>query len=257
MFDDWCEIDEDDLDEGKTLLLLSERDGMRPAIQPELVGRIRSHYDRLENIEDDLEELGYLGAAAILAERLPTTPRARSAELGEILATEFMEYQTGFRFPVRRLRYKDGREMALRGDDFLGVETDDENNLYYLKGESKSGTNISRPVVNDARGKLSEYDGRPTPISLLFVTDRLLEADGEDRRLGRRIRNEVARRTIPASRITHALFTLWAQVTAGALREDLKNSDEAHPQLSAGFRIADHRQFIDTIYEEAANLGDD
>ncbi len=46
--------------------------------------------------------------------------------MGEILATEFIEFQTEFRIPVRRLRYKDGREMALRGDDFLGVNEDED-----------------------------------------------------------------------------------------------------------------------------------
>jgi hypothetical protein len=39
----------------------------------------------------------------------------------EILATELVEEEIGLRVPVRRLRYKDGRNMPMRGDDFIGA----------------------------------------------------------------------------------------------------------------------------------------
>jgi hypothetical protein len=61
-----------------------------------------------------------------------------SGELGEILATELVEEMMDYEVPVRRLRYKDGREMALRGDDFIGIRVNAAGNLHLLKGESKS-----------------------------------------------------------------------------------------------------------------------
>lgn len=257
MFDDWCDIDEADFGERKTLFSLTEKDGGRAAINGQLVTCVRSHYDALERIAEDVARLGFPGAGAILSERLPRTLRARSGELGEILAMEFIEAQSGFRIPVRRLRYKDGREMALRGDDFLGVSKDDENHLLLLKGESKSRQRVVRPVIADARSRLSADDGRPTPISLLFVADRLLEADGEDADLGRTLRDEIALKAVPARRITHALFTLSGNDPTDELSRDMDAADGTHAHISANLEVQDHRAFIAEIYEEAGNLGDD
>ena len=256
MFDDWCEIEEVSESDRKTLYLLDERENGRDAVQDHLIEQVRCHYDDLQQIEEDIKRLGFPGASAILRERLPTTPRARSGEMGEILATEFIEFQTDFRIPVRRLRYKDGRDMALRGDDFLGINSNDER-LSLLKGEAKSGQKVSNGVVEDAREKLSAEDGRPTAISLLFVADRLLEEEGDDRELGRLIRDEIALGEVPPQRITHGLFTLWANIADKALEDDLDAADGAHTHISVGFQIHDHRDFIAEIYEEAGNFGDD
>jgi hypothetical protein len=137
LFDAWCNLDETK-DKRKRLWLLTERDGAREDIQAELADAMRSHYDRQERIAEDVDRLGYAAAAKILKAVLPQGAKARSGDLGEILATELVEEKTEFTVPIRRLRYKDGREMALRGDDFIGVGFDDDNRLWLLKGESKS-----------------------------------------------------------------------------------------------------------------------
>ena len=98
-----------------------EKDGGRDEIRDDLAETIRSHYDRLERIAEDVDRLGYKVAAKILSEVMPQTPKGRSGDLGEILATELVEEEIGLRVPVRRLRYKDGRNMAMRGDDFIGA----------------------------------------------------------------------------------------------------------------------------------------
>ncbi len=257
MLDEWLQIDEDQFDERKTLFRLTEKQGGRAAVADRIIERVRSHYDDLEHIADDVDRLGFPGASEILRERLPRTPRARSGEMGEILAIEFIEFQTGFRIPVRRLRYKDGREMALRGDDFLGIDDDEDERLSFLKGEAKSGQAVTNAVITDARDRLSKDDGRPTPISLLFVADRLLDAEGDDKELGRRIRDEVARRTVPPQRISHGLFTLSGNVPQDALEDDLDAADEVHIHISANLHVQDHQAFIAEIYEEAGHLGDD
>ena len=188
---------------------------------------------------------------------MPRTPRARSGEIGEIIATEFIEHHTDFRVPVRRLRYKDGREMALRGDDFLGVDEDARERLLLLKGEAKSGVVMSGAVVSDARTRLSANDGRPTPISLLFVADQLLEsAEQSDRSLGRSIRDEIAHTTVRSGRITHGLFALSGNSADALLAADLAAADGAHRHISIGFRVNDHRAFVRDTFEEAGNHGD-
>lgn len=258
MFDEWCEIDEIDHSKKKRLVSLSEKKAGRAAIQAELVEIVRSHYDELAQIAEDVKRLGFPGAAEILKVRLPRTKKARSGEMGEILATEFLEFFSAFRIPVRRLRYKDGREMALRGDDFLGIWKDNLTQLNFLKGESKSRISITKSTIADARKRLSDDDGRPTPISLLFVADRLLELDdGADKELGRQIRDEIGLKAVSSRRTTHGLFTLSGNAPVDALSEDLKGADSEHVHLSTTLCIEDHQEFIAKIYKEAGSLGDD
>lgn len=256
MIEDWLDLEEAGPGERKRLYVLTEKEGGRTVVQADLIERVRAHYDDPKHIADDIANLGFPGAAAILRERLPTDVRTRSGEVGEILATEFMEHQTDFRMPVRRLRYKDGREMALRGDDFLGIE-EMEGHLYYLKGEAKSGQIMGTGVIADARARLNDDEGRPTPISLLFVSDRLLEGGEGDKALGRQIRNAVGRGTIRGDHVTHGLFTLTGNDRVADLETDLDEADNTHSHVSVNLRINDHQAFIAWVYEEAENLGDE
>ncbi len=217
----------------------------------------RCHYDDMARIADDIRELGYPGAAAILAERMPRSSRARSGELGEILATELVEEQLGFSVPIRRLRYKDGREMALRGDDFIGVRVDGTGDLHFLKGEAKSRANLAGATISEARAALSRDNGRPTATSLLFIADRLMENEGEGAILGRSIRNEVANRAVPPTRIDHALFTLSGNAAPQALRDDLQAASPERTHNVVHLRIPDHQDFIRLTYEGALALGND
>ena len=256
MFGDWCEVHEAVLSEKKRLCKVSEKPAGRAVIRGELIERVRSHYDKLDQIADDINRLGFPKASAILKERMPQTTQARSGEMGEIIANEFFEFHTKFRIPVRRLRYKDGREMALRGDDFLGVSEDKKDRLLLLKGEAKSRQQLSNDVISGARKRLSADDGRPTAISLLFVADRLLEAANEvDQLLGRKIRDEVALKTMPARRITHGMFLLYGNSPEAILVTDLNGADGMHNHISVGFRVDGHLTFIARIFEEAGDLG--
>jgi hypothetical protein len=119
----WCNATEEK-DKRKRYWTYIEKDGGRDEIRGDLAEAVRSHYDRLERIAEDVERLGYKVAAEILSEAMPQTPKGRSGDLGEILATELVEEEIGLRVPVRRLRYKDGRNMAMRGDDFIGAGYD-------------------------------------------------------------------------------------------------------------------------------------
>lgn len=255
LFSDWCDCERGN-NARKRLWKFTERDGGRAAIAGDLPDLLRSHYDDMDRIAEDIRALGFAGAAALLAERLPRTTRARSGELGEILATELVEEELGFEVPVRRLRYKDGREMALRGDDFIGVRVDEAGALCLLKGEAKSRATLARPTIGEARAALSRDDGRPTATSILFVADRLMERDDDKAVLGRTIRNEVASKTIPATRIDHALFTVSGNAAPQALADDLEAASADRTHTVIHLRIEDHQDFIRTSYEGALALGD-
>jgi Cap4 SAVED domain len=256
LFDKWCTSTEDGTNR-KRLWKLSERPNGRNAVRVELGQRVRAHYDRLDRIADDVAALGYAGAAEILREILPRTKKARSGDLGEILASELVEERMDFNIPVRRMRYKDGREVPLRGDDFIGVGHDDEDRLRLLKGEAKSRRALGKTTITEARAALNRDDGRCTPSSLLFVANQLLERDGDDAELGRAIRNEVALRGLQPNRIDHVLFTMSGNAPPGALQEDLDAAGPGRNHTVVNLRIEDHQEFIGETYQEAGHLGND
>lgn len=254
LFEEWCESRREKT-ERKRLLKFTEKDNGRVNIKAQLCETVRSHYDVLDRIADDVRALGYENAAAMLRERLPVTTKARSGELGEILATEFVEEELGFNVPIRRLRYKDGREMALRGDDFIGIGYDEKGGLWLLKGEAKSRKVLSKTTITQARKALNSHGGRCTPSSLFFVADRLLDRDGDDNELGRSIRAEVGTKSLRPNRIDHVLFTLSGNDPPEALKEDLDAADPERNQTVINLHIDDHQDFIEEIYEEAGTLG--
>jgi hypothetical protein len=256
LFDEWCSIASDE-DRRKRLLKLAEKSGGRATIDRRLIRAVRSHYDRLDRIANDVAELGYGTAATILKERLPRTDRARSGELAEILATEFTEAKLNFNVPVRRLRYKDGREMALRGDDFIGAGYDENNGLWLLKGESKSRKRLGKSTVAEARealiAKMAAARQAPcflSPIVCWKVMAKTPTWGGPSARRS-------APRPLPPSRIDHVVFTLSGNDPIAALKEDLEAAATDRNQTSVNIQIEDHEEFIASVYEKAGDLGND
>lgn len=239
-----------------SLWIVQEGTNNRNSLIPELVGVVRSHYDDLVRIAEDIADLGFKHAEKILKARLPQTKTARSGDLGEILATEFAEEEFNFRIPIRRLRYKDGREMALRGDDFIGLRYSKASGLYLLKGESKSRLKLSTTTIKEARDVLNRDNGRCTPISLAFISDRLLDSsNSDDRKIGKILREELATDTLQPDRITHALITISGNSPADLLRDDLKAADSSRQQNVVNIYIPDHADFIKLTFENVAKLG--
>jgi Cap4 SAVED domain len=222
LYKKWCDAAREK-DKRKRYWTYVERDGGRDGICDELAETIRSHYDQLDRIADDVARLGFEVAAEILRAQLPQTAKGRSGDLGEILATELVEEEIGLRVPVRRLRYKDGRNMAMRGDDFIGASyNNDGADLRFLKGEAKSNKVLGKATVTSARKVLNRDNGRCTPDSLAFVANRLLESnDDDDVQLGRHIRDEVGLKSVPSDRIDHMLFTMSGNGPHASLKEDL------------------------------------
>ena len=169
------------------------------------------------NVAEDVKRLGYEVAGEILRTAMPQTAKGRSGDLGEILATELVEEEIGLRVPVRRLRYKDGRNMAMRGDDFIGAGYDGAGEkLWLLKGEAKSNKVLGKGTVTSARKVLNRDSGRCTPDSLLFVANRLLESnDPNDNALGRDLRDEVGLKTSISRQAKQRSVTCSCAISAG------------------------------------------
>jgi hypothetical protein len=156
-----------------SLHVLTEHEGSRSQVLGDLRELVRSHYVDPKIAAKRIASLGAPKTASLLREHIPMSKKARSGDLGEVLATELAELQLEYSVPIRRLRWKDGREMALRGDDIIGLARDGKDKLRLLKGESKSRATLSTAVLDEAGGALDSDRGRPTRHSVLFVAERL------------------------------------------------------------------------------------
>jgi hypothetical protein len=232
---------------GKHLLhLMTEQPGARAGALDDLRDVVRSHYVSPEMAAKRLAALGAPRTAQLLREHLPTTKTARSGDLGEVLATEVAEQNLSFQVPVRRLRWKDGREMALRGDDILGIRVAGNGRLEFLKGESKSRVALSTAVLDEAGKALDRDRGRPTRHTVLFVAERLREL-GDDA-LAARLENAVLE-SFSATRVEHLLLALTSGNPKNLLNDHLTGAaNKKRTRHAVGVRIVDHGAFIDLLF---------
>ena len=92
------------------------------------------------------------------------TKQIRSGDLGEIYATEWIDaHSGGYRAPIKRLRWKDHRNMAMRGDDVIGILQDAQTQrLHFLKTEAKSRVDAHHPGAHRSPGRAGQ--GRRTAV---------------------------------------------------------------------------------------------
>jgi uncharacterized protein DUF1837 len=137
-FDEWSDEETVNVN-GHTLCLVTLKDGHDAVAQKNAVEILPDHYASCEKVANILERLGKDAAAEYLRNKLPTKPSLRSGDLGEILATEYIQERTDFSAPVKRLRWRDHRELAMRGDDVIGIRPSaNERPINFLKVEAKS-----------------------------------------------------------------------------------------------------------------------
>jgi hypothetical protein len=243
-FDRWLSIQKTNAGR-HVLLICTENPGSRDNVIIELRDIVRSHYVAPEITVRRIAELGAPRTAELLREHLPTSKTARSGDLGEVLATELTERRLAFRVPIRRLRWKDGRDMALRGDDIVAIARDPKGRLTFLKGESKSRANLTSTVVTEAADALDRGRGRPTRHSVLFVADRLRE-QGEDG-----LANDLERAVLQSFRgypVEHLLFTVSGNNPDTPLSNHLSTCTNPMRRHAIGVRIIGHGQFVERLF---------
>jgi hypothetical protein len=119
-FDELCQL-AGDVVNGHNLNLLVVGDGKIAKAKATIATVVPGHYASPARIADILDKLGKHKTAKYVREKLPLSPKIRSGDLGEILATEYVDAHTLFKAPIKRLRWKDHREMSMRGDDLIAV----------------------------------------------------------------------------------------------------------------------------------------
>jgi hypothetical protein len=232
------------------LHIMTESAGGRAGVLDDLRAVLRTHYVAADITAQRIADLGAPKTAKILRELLPKTKTARSGDLGEVLATEIAEQTLGFIVPVRRLRWKDGRNMALRGDDIIGIRVDANGKLVgLLKGESKSYARLTNAVLEKAAEVLDRDRGRPGRHAVLFIATRLRETGkDEDAALAAQLEGAVVA-GFSGSTVEQFLLALTGIDPKALLASHLTSaSKKKRPRHAVGVQIADHGDFIKLLF---------
>jgi hypothetical protein len=247
-FNDWCNATDTNIGAHALRVLSSDPArinvgiGATAAIIPE-------HYAAEEQLSRILARLGKPAAAEFIRGKLPTTKSIRSGDLGEILATEFIAAHTGYSIPIKRLRWKDHRNMAMRGDDVIGIAQDQATGrLQFLKTEAKSRVALSGGVVAQARAGLDKDGGLPSAHALSFMSARLLELG--DAALADAIDDAQLKLGIPAQSVRHLLFTFSGNAPDAHLTASLQTYAGPIAQWGLGLRVEGHAAFIGAVYDQ-------
>src|ERR1700677_1646468 len=247
VFDDWCESTKTEIAPKQNLHILREKDGARSIIADNLDATVLSHYLEPKRMANRILRLGYPKAAQYLQAMLPCTVTGRSGHLGEILATEAVPaLMPSFYVPIKRLRWLDGRDSALRGEDFIGIEHQNKT-VRFLKGESKSRINMRATVVAEARTALNKNHGPPSQHAMGFIVERLFENKQDE--LAYIFEKFMFYNSFSNQNVVQVSFSLSENDPSTALTTDLAHSDEKYEQHAISFQIAQHMKFVETVYE--------
>lgn len=225
---------------------------VRPADRALAIRSISSvvpiHYASEERIAGVFGALGRAAAARFILEKLPVSKKIRSGDVGEILASEYIEEGTSYLLPIKRLRWKDHREMAMRGDDAIGIRIGPGAEVRFLKVESKSRASLPVAVVNEARVALDKDAGLPSPHALGFVSSRLWERG--EYALSEAVDRAQLVNGINSGHVEHMLFTFSGNSPITHFTSMLNGYAGVINQLCIGVRVDSHGAFISEIYEK-------
>jgi hypothetical protein len=245
---DWC----DEVEEAVSthnLRRLSANPAKLPQAVSALAKAVPEYYAEPDRIANLFRKLGKNAAAKYVAEKLPTKKSIRSGDLGEILCTAYVHKATPFKMGIKRLRWKDHRNMSMRGEDVLAFSLSGKGNLLkILKAEVKSRASMSSAVIEEARLALSANNGLPSPHAISFVADRLIESGVTV--LGDALDEALLKNGIKPSQVSHMLFTFSGSDPLKLLKTNLLAYVGSVPQHYVALRVTTHQSFIKAVFEE-------
>lgn len=248
----WCDRKDQKVN-GHDLTVLTGLAAKLGIARDELAAAVPTHYAAEERIARILSRLGKKSAAEYVRQKLPKSKSIRSGDLGEIIGSEYIEESTDYEVAVNRLRWKDHREMAMRGDDVIAIQLAAGSKPHFLKGEIKSRAALSGTVIVEARRALRKSNGRPSAHALSFIADRL-HGEGENA-LGDAVDDAQLKDGIALSQVAHLLFTFSGNDPLQLLERHLQKYNGKVRQLAVGLHIANHQKFIRGVYEKVSAGG--
>lgn len=247
-FNSWCVTTNSQIGSHTCTIMTTQEATLSTAIQA-TAAIVSGHYASEEKVARALSRLGKLAAAELIQNQLPTTKAIRSGDLGEIYATEWIDaHSGGYHAPIKRLRWKDHRNMAMRGDDVIGILQDPQTQrLHFLKTEAKSRVALTAQVLTEARAALDKDGGLPSAHALSFISARLLELNQQP--LADAIDDALLKHGIPQQNVRHLLFTFSGNAPDTLLTASLQAYPGPITQRGVGLRVDGHAAFIGAVYD--------
>ena len=248
-FSDWCDSADTPVGDHHVRVMTGRPADSATGIQV-TARALPAHYATEERIAGALARLGKAVAAKMITNLLPQTPQIRSGDLGEIYATEWINAHSGYRAPIKRLRWKDHRNMAMRGDDVIGMILDPATQrLRFLKTEAKSRIDLRHQTLQEARTGLDKDGGLPSSHALSFISARLVEL-GTDVPLVDAIDEALYRHGIPPESVQHLLFTFSGNPPQTLLTQALQAYPGPIGQWGVGLHVDRHATFVGAVYAQ-------
>ncbi|OCP23615.1 MULTISPECIES: Hachiman antiphage defense system protein HamA [unclassified Ensifer] len=246
-FKDWC--DYNDTPVGNHHIRVMTGRGADAATAVQVTAKaLPAHYAAEERIARALARMGKTKAAKLITDLLPQTAQIRSGDLGEIYATEWINAHSGYYAPIKRLRWGDHRDMAMRGDDVIGIVLDPKTQrLRFLKTEAKSRAALKTKTLNEARAGLDKDGGLPSPHALSYIAARLMEL-GKDMPLVDAIDDALYNHGIAPDSVRHLLFTFSGNAPHALLTQALQSYTGPIGQWGVGLHVDGHTAFVGAVY---------
>ncbi|MCZ7681170.1 MAG: DUF1837 domain-containing protein [Sandaracinaceae bacterium] len=232
-----------------TLRLYHERKGVRAAVLPRLGELLVDHYVGLETV---LKAGGLKKAAALVRSSLPDSKQTRSGDLGEIVASEYVDGETNFTVPVRKLNWKSDRQTPMHGNDVIAIDPT-QTPVQILKGECKSAASFAKSKVTEAVETLDAHGGRPNPSTIGFIIKRLYELNRDDE--ARAFEQLLTASAVRPSQITHHLFALCGNDPTELLKAMPVPRRRGVKRLATAVIVPDHGKLIASVFKAAYGTG--
>lgn len=247
-FNDWCSTSDEQVGTHYLRVLTGQQDRIDAGVGS-TASIVSGHYASEEHVARALRRLGKPAAADLIEEKLPTTKNIRSGDLGEIFATEWIDaFSGGYYAPIKRLRWKDHRNMAMRGEDVIGMLLDPQTQrLHFLKTEAKSRVALTAQVLAEARAGLDKEGGLPSAHALSFISARLLELNNLP--LADAIDDALLKHGIPLQNVKHLLFMFSGNAPDALIRASLQAYPGQIQQWGVGLRVEGHAAFVGAVYD--------
>jgi hypothetical protein len=246
-FTTWCE-DAQEATGSHSFRALCADSTKLEAPKSAIAALVPTHYAAEEHIARVLQRLGKPAAAEFIRNKLPTTKQIRSGDLGEILATEYIREETHYEVPINRLRWKDHRNMSMRGEDVIALSLDPATGqLLFLKAEAKSRATLAGAVITEARAALDKDKGLPSAHALSFVSAQLLLLGKTE--LADAIDDVQLVAGIPGANVAHLIFTFSGNNPDHLLKQSLHAYTGGIAQRYVGLRIQNHVAFVGDVYD--------
>lgn len=247
-FNDWSSSKDTQVGKHLCKVMTVQAEKLQTAIQA-TAARVPTHYSSEEQVARALQRLGKPETAALIQGKLPTTKTIRSGDLGEIYATEWIDaHSGGYQAPIQRLRWKDHRNMAMRGDDVIGIRQDPQTQrIHFLKTEAKSRVTLTAKVITEARAALDKDGGLPSAHALSFISARLFELNQLS--LADAIDDALLKHGILPQDVCHLLFAFSGNAPDALLTACLHTYPGSISQWSVGLHVDEHAAFIGAVYD--------